>query len=162
MKRLLPHPMLSAALLAFWLLLNTPASLANWLLGGALALVAPWLARTLIPPGQMPRRLDVAAMLFVRICVDSIVSALRIAVLIARPASRQPSGHFVRMPLQLTNPYALTTLQIITCVIPGTVWCDYDEHSGMLVMHVLDLDDEPDFIAEFHRRYEEPLQRIFE
>lgn len=162
MRRWLPHPLLSLALLGFWLLLNSPAQLSNWLLGTVLALVAPWLASTLIPAGQRPRQWGMAARLVWHVCVDSIISALVVARQIMRPAARRPSGQFVPIKLTLTNPYALTSLQIITSVTPGTLWCDYDEASGIAVIHVLDVDDEAAFVATFRRRYEQPLQRIFE
>lgn len=162
MKRWLPHPLLSLALLGFWLLLNSPAHLSNWLLGAALALVAPWLARTLIPAGQRPRHLGTAALLVWHVCLDSVVSALVVARQIMQPVAQRPTGQFVPIKLALTNPYALTSLQIITSVTPGTLWCDYDEASGVAVIHVLHVDDEADFIAHFRHRYEQPLQRIFE
>lgn len=162
MKRWLPHPMLSVALLCFWLLLNTPAHLSNWLLGTVLALVAPWLASTLIPAGQRPRRLGLAIRLVGHVCLDSIVSAFDTALQVMRPAGQRPLGQFVRMRLSLTNPYALTALQVIITLTPGTIWCDFDETSGMLVVHVLHVDDPSDFIATVRSRYEQPLQRIFE
>ena len=97
MKRWLPHPMQSLALLAFWLLLNTPASLGNWLLGLLLAWLAPWLAQTLIPAGQVPRAPLVAAGLFLRVCADSIRSAFVVALLIGGVIAAPIAAWLVRL-----------------------------------------------------------------
>ena len=45
MKRFMPSPLLSLALLISWLLLNQSLEIAHWLLGGVLAIVVPLLVR---------------------------------------------------------------------------------------------------------------------
>ncbi|MEN9417639.1 MAG: hypothetical protein RI988_1259, partial [Pseudomonadota bacterium] len=52
--RLLPHPVLSAALVAVWLLLQQSVAPAHLLSGAVLAVVAPLLVRGFLGPAARP------------------------------------------------------------------------------------------------------------
>lgn len=162
MKRWLPAPLLSAALLALWLLLNPPLRLGQLLLGAAVALVMPLLLAPLRPPAGRLRRPGRLLRLILRVGSDVVVSALGVGRGVLRAGSQPPRGQFVVVPLELRDAHALAALAIITTVVPGTVWSELAPDRSALLLHVFDLDDEASFIAHFKSRYEQPLREIFE
>jgi len=162
MKRWLPSPLLSAALLALWLLMSRSTSAGDWLLGAALAVAMPLVMAPLRPaPGPL-RRPTVLGRLILLVGADVVRSALAVARGVLRSRRRPPRGSFVVVPLDLRDAHALAALSMITAVVPGTVWCELAPDRSTLLLHVFDLDDEAVFIAHYKSRYEHPLQEIFE
>jgi multicomponent K+:H+ antiporter subunit E len=161
MKRLLPSPLLSASLLALWLMLNLSLSLGQVLLGTLVAWVMPLLMAPLRPAGGPIRHPLVLARLILRVGGDVVLSALSVGrgVLVSR--QHAPRGSFVVVPLALRDAHALAALAMITAVVPGTVWCELAPDRSALLLHVFDLDDEATFIEHFKARYEGPLLEIF-
>ena len=53
---------------------------------------------------------------------------------------------FVRIPLDMRAPYGLAALACILTATPGTVWVDYDAAEGTMLLHVLDLTDEEEWV----------------
>ena len=68
---------------------------------------------------------------------------------------------YVTIPLDLRSRYGLAVLSIIISSAPGTLWIQYDSHSGHLLLHVLDLVDGNDWVRRIKDRYERPLMEIF-
>ena len=68
----------------------------------------------------------------------------------------------MNIPLDLRNPYGLAALACIITSTPGTLWVDFDAAKGMLMIHVLDLIDENEWIQTIKGRYERLLLEIFE
>jgi len=162
MKRWVPSPLLSAGLLALWLLLSQSTSAGDWLLGAVLAVAMPLIMAPLRPaPGRLRRPL-VLARLVLLVGADVVLSALAVARGVLRARRRPPRGRFVVVPLDLRDIHALAALSMITAVVPGTVWCELASDRSALLLHVFDLDDEAVFIAHYKARYERPLQEIFE
>lgn len=160
MSRLLPHPLLSLALLAIWLLLNTTVAVGQLLLGALLAVALPlWLERLL--PGlrglRRPARLPLFA---AQVLWDIVIANVRVAVLVLGPKSRLKPG-FVTVPLDLRDAGIATVLGGIITLTPGTVCLGIDDEVTRIEVHVLDLDDEQALVAEIKRRYEQPLKEIF-
>ena len=163
MRRWLPSPVLSAALLVGWLLLAQSTSPAHWLLGGVLAIALPLLSAPLRPtPGRMRRPLVLARLVGV-VGFDVVRSALEVGGGILHVSGRPPHARFVVIPLALRDPHALAALAVITAVVPGTVWCELAPDRSALRLHVFDVpEDDATFIAHYKARYERPLQEIFE
>lgn len=162
MIRLLPYPGLSLALAAFWLLLHDSMS-PLILLGAVLVgLVAPW---TFAPLGA-PRPRIKSFMALIRLAGvvvhDIIRSNLDVAAIILSGARRMRRAGFIPIPLDLTNQYGLALLAVIITSTPGTLWAQHDAATNRLLLHVLDLADERDWIALVKRRYEPLLMEIFE
>ena len=161
MTRLVPFPMVSAGLLVLWLLLNQSLSLGHILLGGAIALIGGWAFAALQPPKARARRLvaifHLAALVFADI-VRSNVAVARIILGLER--SRWTSG-FVEVPLELRDPYGLAALACIITSTPGTLWVDFNDASGTLTIHVLDLVDKTEWVRIIKGRYERLLLEIF-
>jgi multicomponent K+:H+ antiporter subunit E len=163
MRRWLPFPLLSVALLAMWLLLFQSVSIGNVLLGAAIAVVAPWSVVPLLTPRD--RRIRGAWAMITLACVvasDVLRSNLAVGRLIINPRLRGRRSGLVDIPLTLRDPYALAILAIIVTSTPGTLWVSFDPATGVLTLHVLDLVDEAGWIAIIKGRYESRLREIFE
>lgn len=162
MKRWFPAPLLSAGLLALWLMLNRSLSPGNLLLGLLLAFVLPLLAAPLRPAGPRVRKPWLLVRLILRVGGDVVLSGLEVARGVLRAQSRPPRGGFVVVPLELRDEHALAALAMITAVVPGTVWCELSTDRRRLLLHVFDVADEAEFIRDYKARYEHPLKEILE
>ncbi|HMN56440.1 MAG TPA: Na+/H+ antiporter subunit E [Ottowia sp.] len=162
MKRLFPAPLMSAALMAMWLVLNASLAAGDVLLAVLLGLVVPALLAPLRPARPRIRHPLTVLRLIGVVGLDVLESNwLVLRTLLTRPG--QPThARFVRIPLDLRDPSALAALAVITTVVPGTVWCELARDSSALLLHVWDAPDEAAFIAHYKQRYEQPLREIFE
>lgn len=162
MTRLVPHPLLTAALILMWLLLNR-FSLGHLVLGTAVALVAGRAMAALEPNEPRIRRLDLVLRLFGLVMADIVRSNAAVARLIVfgRRAGHRTSG-FVEIDLALRDPTALAVLAVIVTATPGTAWLDYDAARGRLLLHVFDLVDEDKWREIVNERYGRTLMEIFE
>jgi multicomponent K+:H+ antiporter subunit E len=159
MTRLLPFPLLAAALFAMWVLL-TGFSPGHVLLG---ALVALLVSRVMLVLRPQPVRIRfggamirLAAFVFVDIVRSNVAVA---GIVLFRPEARR-SG-FIRFPTELRSPYALAVLAVIITATPGTLWVQHDVGRHEVLIHVLDLADEGEWIAFLRERYERLLMDIF-
>ncbi len=160
MTTILPHPLLSAGIVAMWLLLNQ-FSLGHLLLGGAVALVAGKAMAALEPEAPRVRRLDLAVVLLVTVTWDIVLSNIAVARQILKgPGSGRRAG-FVEIDLALESPLALATLAIIVTSAPGTAWLDYDAARKRLLLHVFDLTEADEWQARLNDRYGAMLREIF-
>lgn len=160
MTRLVPFPMVSAGLLVLWLLLNG-LSAGHILLGGAVALIGGWAFAALEPPKMRLRRPLAVLRLTAFVFADIVRSNVAVARLILGLEPRRWASGFVDVPLELRNPYGLATLACIITSTPGTLWVDFNEASGTLTIHVLDLVDETEWVRTIKGRYERLLLEIF-
>lgn len=163
MKRWLPSPLLSGMLLAFWLLLNQSLDPAHLLLGAVLAIVAPLLARPLMQPIGYPRVAKPVALirLLGMALVEIVRSAITVSRLILLPKPHGLNSQFIKIPLDLRNPYGLALLSCLINSTPGTVWVEILPDRHELVLHVFDLHDAAWWIDTIKTRYEKPIIEIF-
>jgi len=162
MRRLFPFPLLSLALLIFWLLLNQTLAAAHWLLGALLAAGAPLLVRPLLPEPERMRRPFALLRLLAMSAVEIVRSAFNVCRIILFVRPRNVHSQFIRVPLDLRSP---TGLAILSCLInstPGTVWVEILGDRHELALHVFDLHDEQWWIDTIKTRYERPLIEVFE
>lgn len=162
MSRVLPYPGLSLALAAIWALLHNSLSPVT-LLGAALVgVAAPWtLAR--LGAERVTIKSFIAALRLAGVVIYDIVrSNFAVAHIILGGSRRRRSSGFVSIPLDLTNRYALTLLAVIITSTPGTLWAQHDDAERRLLLHVLDLVDERDWIHLVKGRYEPLLREVFE
>jgi multicomponent K+:H+ antiporter subunit E len=163
MKRWLPFPLFSAALLAMWLLLNETLAPAQVLLGGLLALGGGRMLALLQPPmGRARYRAAALAALLWLVFLDVVRSNLAVVRIVLRPAGRDRVAGFLALPLEVRHPGALAALACIITATPGTSWARYDAARNVVTIHVLDLIDEQAWIRQFKERYERRLKEIFE
>jgi len=162
MKRWLPTPILSLALLVLWLLLNQSLAAGHLLIGTIAALVLPRLLAPLRPPAGGVRGPRAALRLTGAVAVDVVRSALQVAGGVLGARRRPPRARFIVVPLDLRNIHALAALALITTIVPGTVWSELAPDRSRLLLHVFDSADDASFVAHYKARYEQPLREIFE
>jgi len=160
-KRLLPHPLLSLVLWLAWLALNNTIAPAHVLLGALLAWVLP-LTGLHLADGTWPRlhRPGLALMLALRVLRDVVVSNVEVTRRVLGPESAIRPG-FLRVPLDLTDDWAITTLAGIITMTPGTLTADVAEDRSYLLVHAFHVDDAEAIIASIKTRYEKPLKEIY-
>lgn len=160
MRWLLPHPLVSAGLFVMWLLLAERAAPGPALVGLLVALGCGWALAALRPGRVAMRRPLLALKLLGTVARDTLRSNIAVAgVILHRKADRR-SG-FIRIRLALREPQALAVLAVILTATPGTAWVEYDSEDGWLLLHVLDLIDEEEWVRIVKDRYEAPLLQIF-
>lgn len=163
-RAVLPHPILSLGLFGASLLLSgstAPPSLALALL---MALAAPQIMRALdVEPVRLRKPLTLLSFAGV-VAWDIIRSNWEVAlVVLGLNASRDSrvSG-FVHIPLEMRDRYGLAVLAVVITSTPGTIWVEYEDATGVLLLHILDLQDGDDWCARIKDRYERRLMEIFE
>ncbi|MGO4675795.1 Na+/H+ antiporter subunit E [Bosea sp. 2YAB26] len=161
MNRLLPYPLLTAALLLMWLLL-TSFSTGQFLVGAVVAIGATLAMAALHPSKPRLRRWQLLPKLLGIVTLDILQSNIAVAGIIIRGDRRDRVAGFVAIPLDLRDKTALAVLACIVTSTPGTAWVEYAPESGVLLLHVLDLADEAEWIAVIKNRYEALLMDIFE
>jgi multicomponent K+:H+ antiporter subunit E len=162
MSGVLPYPLLSLALLLLWLLLNQSVSVGHVILGSVIAVLASWAMAALRPEKPRIRRPGVALRLLGMVLLDILRSNIAVGRIIVR--SREPgvNAGFMTIPLDMRSRHGLAVLSIIITSTPGTIWVEYDDARGTLLLHVLDLVDETVWIRTIKGRYERMLMEIFE
>jgi multicomponent K+:H+ antiporter subunit E len=161
MTRLIPFPIASAGLLVLWLLLNQTFSPGHILLGATIALIGGWALAALELPKSRLSRLTPVLRLAALVVADIVQSNIAVARIILGLKRRRWSSGFVEIPLELRDPYGLAALACIITSTPGTLWVDFNEASGTLTIHVLDLVDKSDWVRTIKGRYERLLLEIF-
>ena len=162
MRRWLPSPRLSAALLVMWLLLNMSVAPGQILLGIVLAIAAPILARPLRPFSVQVKKPLVIAQLFFYSLKEIIRSAFNVSRIILFTHPKKLNSQFIRIPLDLRDPHGLAVLSCIINSTPGTVWVEILPDSHDLALHVFDLHEAQWWVDMIKTRYERPLIEIFE
>jgi len=162
MTRWLPYPLLTLALLAMWLLLNQSLAPGQLILGTAVAVIASRAMAALQPEKARFRSVRPIPRLAARVAADIVRSNIAVARIVLLPGQRQRVSGFVRVPIDMRNRYGLTILACIITATPGTIWVQFDRNTGRLLVHVLDLIDEEEWVRLIKHRYERMLMEIFE
>jgi multicomponent K+:H+ antiporter subunit E len=161
LSRILPHPLLSAALTLTWLLLNAPPTPGNVLLALVVGLTVPAVMGALEPRRVRLRAPATLARLAIIVLYDMIRSNIDVARVILGLRSGERKTGFVTVPLELREPVGLTILAVILTATPGTLWVQYDSDTGCLLLHVLDDTEDSAWERRIKDRYERPLMEIF-
>ena len=161
MKRWLPTPLVSLALLLLWLMLNQTLEPAHILLGTLIAVAVPLIIAPLRPtPVRVSRPLTI-----IRLTVYSLIEILRscfnVCTLILFGGDRL-NTQFIRIPLDLRDPHGLAVLACIINSTPGTVWVEIIPGTNDLALHVFDLHDADWWVDMIKTKLEQPLIEIFE
>jgi multicomponent K+:H+ antiporter subunit E len=149
-------------LFALWLLLNDSLAPGQLLLGLMLTVAITASTAAIRPLRAHPHHLLTALGLFFVVLIDIIRSNIAVARIILGPAKRRFNSAFMKIPLDLRDPYGLAALACIITATPGTVWAGLSPDGGTLTIHVLDLQDEEAWVRIIKQRYERRLMEIFE
>lgn len=158
---LFPHPILSLLLLLMWVLLNGSIAPGTLVFGGLLAIAVPFYTRRFWP--ERPEVRSWGALLrFTPVFLwDVLVANLQVAWLILN-VGRTLRPRWIVIPLELTDPHAITTLANVISLTPGTVSSEIGPERETLLVHSLDVADPEEAVAFIKRRYEAPIREIFE
>ena len=159
MTRILPHPVLFAALTVMWMML-TRFSLGHLLLGAAVAYGASLSMAALLPARMRFRRWDLLPKVLALIAWDIVRSNIAVAWAILSRHPRQPG--FVEIPLDLRDRNGLALLAIVLTATPGTAWIEYRAKTGTLLIHAFDIGEEAHWRDLIKNRYEAIMMEIFE
>lgn len=162
MRAILPHPILSLGLFVASILLSASLAPPAIALGVLVGLGAPQVMRALGVDPVRVRSPSAILKLAGLVTVDIVRSNWAVSqILLGRRRGERVSG-FIHVPLEMRDRYGLAVLALILTSTPGTLWVEYDRVSGQLLLHVLDLVDEEQWVKVVKGRYETLLMRIFE
>jgi multicomponent K+:H+ antiporter subunit E len=156
-------PTLVVCLTIVWLVLQQTIALDQILLGAVLAVLLAWASSQLRPLRAHLGRLDLAAALILVVLYEIVRSNIGVArIVLGLVRDREVHSGFVQIPLELRDPHGLAALAAIITATPGTVWAGLSADGKQLTLHILDIDDEQQWIRYIKGRFERPLMRIFE
>ena len=162
MKRWPSLTLFTVMLLALWLLLNDTLAPGHLALGLILTVAITLGTAAMRPLRARPHHLLAAVRLIFVVLFDIARSNIAVAGVILGPLKRRSNSGFMKIPIDLRDPYGLAALACIITASPGTVWAGLSADGGDLTIHVLDLQDEETWIRTIKHRYERPLMEIFE
>lgn len=160
MRRLLPHPGLSALLVAMWMVMVNDLTFGTLFLalvvGVAVPLfTAPWW------PGR-PKLRFLPALSYAGVVLwDIVIANFQVAAIILFKPSRDLRPAWLTVPLELSSPEAITVFAGTISLTPGTVSADVSACGKYLLVHALHAPDPSAEIAKVKARYEARLKEIF-
>jgi len=159
-RRLLPHPGLSALLVAMWMVMVNDLTFATLFLalvvGVAVPLfTAPWW------PGRPKVRFLPACRYAGLVLWDIVVANFVVAAIILFKPTRDLRPAWLTIPLELGSPEAITVFAGTISLTPGTVSADVSACGQYLLVHALHAPDPAAEIAKVKARYEARLKEIF-
>lgn len=159
-RRWLPHPLLSLVIAAVWLLLVGSLPLGHILLALVLAWLLPWVCQTFwVYPVRIRGWVPLVRYAFL-VLWDITVCNLTAARLVLGPIKNLRPAFF-ELPLDLTDPIAITVLANTITLTPGTVSANIAADRSHILIHGLHVPDVDAAIADIKQRYEAPLKDIF-
>lgn len=162
LRLIFPHPHLSVLLTLVWLLLANRFSLNALLFGLFLAIVIPAATQAYWPNRPKLRNWPMVAEYLLVVMWDIVMANIAVARIILFKADEARKPTWIRIPLELRSPEAITVLAGTITMTPGTLTADVSAHGHSLLVHCLDADD-PDAVRdEIKQRYERRLKEIFE
>jgi multicomponent K+:H+ antiporter subunit E len=162
MRKILPHPYLSATLVLTWVLLNNSASTGTLLMGAVLGVLIPQLTSPYWPEQTAMRHPLRLFQYMLLVLWDVLVSSINVAAIILFKPSDQIKSAWVSVPIDLLSPEAQTLLAGTITMTPGTLTADFAADGKSLLIHSLHAPD-PDAVRdEIKTRYEARLKRIFD
>ena len=162
MRAVFPHPILSLGLFAASLLMSASVAPPSLALAALAAVLAPQVMRVLSVDRVRIRSPKAVLQLAAVVAVDVIRSNWEVAWVILGRRRHERKAGCIHIPLPMRDRHGLAVLAIIITSTPGTLWVEYEAATGQLLLHVLDLVDEDEWIELIKTRYERRLMEIFE
>lgn len=160
-RRLLPHPALSATLVVVWMLLVNEYSHGALVLGAVFGVLLPLITSRFWP--EAPRvRFGMAMLGYVLVVLyDIVIANFHVAWLILSRRNRDLASHWLVIPLDLRAPEAITIFAGTISLTPGTVSSDISSCGRALLVHAIDVSDPEAEVAKIKQRYETRLLKVF-
>jgi multicomponent K+:H+ antiporter subunit E len=160
-QRWLPHPLLTATLAAFWILLLNGFSMGGLVLGLAMGILIPLYTTNFWPNPPRVKSWPAAASYFFLVLWDIIVANVQVAYWILFRRADQLQSTFFTVPLDIRVPEGIATLAGTITMTPGTVSADLSADGRALLVHGLHVPHPEDAVATIKSRYEARLLEIF-
>ena len=162
MRRLFPHPYLSAVLAVTWMLLVNRLAIGSFVMAAFLATAIP-LATTAYWPNRPRIKRPFGLMLYVALVLwDVIIASLQVARIIMFMPHDKIKSAWIAVPVDLTSPEAITLLAGTITMTPGTLTADMTADGRVLLVHALHAPDPDATRDDIKSRYESRLKRIFQ
>lgn len=160
-RRLFPHPALSAMLVVVWMLLVNEFTFGALVLAVVFAVATP-LFTSRFWPGRPRLRFGLALLDYVGVVLLDIgVANFQVAWLIVTRRNRNLRSQWLVIPLALRSPEGITTLAGTISLTPGTVTSDISGCGRALLVHAIDVADPEAEVARIKQRYESRLLKVF-
>lgn len=156
----LPQPLLSGVLLITWLLVTNSIAPGHILLGALFGWAIPLFTRSFWPDPPHLVRPTMLLRLLALVIADIVTANFNVARLILGSRKALRPG-FLQIPLELTDPFAITMLTSIISLTPGTVSAQLSEDRTTAWIHTLHTADPEAEVARIKQRYERRLLEIF-
>lgn len=160
-QRWVPHPLLTVTLTLIWLLLANGFSLGGLIVGLVLGLTIPRITASFWPDRPHIQNYGKAVAYVLLVIYDVIVANVQVALIILFRPLKSLNTCWVCVPLELTNPEAITVFAGTITMTPGTVSCDLSADGRALLVHCLDAPDPEATVRDMKTRYEARLMEIF-
>ena len=161
-RRLFPHPLLSALLFVTWMLLVNQFKIGSLVMALILAIIIPMVTAAYWPNRPKIKNLPAFAAYCLLVMWDIVVANIQVAKIILFMPNDKIKSAWIPVPITLKTPEAITMLAGTITMTPGTVTADMSSCGRVLLIHSLHAPD-PDAIRDdILSRYEARLKRIFE
>ena len=160
-RRLIPHPGLSLALIAVWLLLSDGVGRGTLVLALLVGIALPLLVAPSLRGTARLRRPWLVPGYLALVLWDILRANFTVARIVLFMPRRDLHPAWLRVPLDLHQPEAITALAATITLTPGTLSCDLSRDGRALLVHCLHAPDPQAVLAEIKTRYEARLKEIF-
>lgn len=161
-RRLFPHPYLSALLVLIWMLLVNRFAWGSLVFAILLSIAVPALTEPYWPDRARLRH-PVKIVAYVFLVIHDIIKAnIQVALIVLFKRNRDLQPAWITIPLDIRSPEAITVLAGTITLTPGTVSADLSQDGHALLVHCLHAPDPASVIDEIKTRYEARLKEIFE
>ncbi len=162
LRRIFPHPQLTLMLTVVWLLLVNTVSPGNLLLGLVFGVAIPVITQPFWQKRPVIKRPLRVVEYMALVIWDIVMANVVVAYTILFKSNARTRSAWVRVPLDLTSPEAITLLAGTITMTPGTVASALSADASSILVHCLDTDDPEAVRDEIKHRYERRLKEIFE
>jgi multicomponent K+:H+ antiporter subunit E len=160
-SRVFPHPFLTLVLALVWLLLVNSVHPRMILLGVVFGVAIPMFTRPFWPDRPHVKSWSRLIRFVPRFFWDVLIANVQV-FFVTMSFWRKPRATWIVVPLEITNPYAITSLANVITLTPGTVSAEIGHDRKTLVVHCLDAADPDATVAYIKKTYEAALKEIFE
>lgn len=162
MRRIFPHPYLSALLAVTWMLLVNRLAVGSVVMAVFLATVIP-LATATYWPGRPRLTRPFALIPYLALVLwDVILANIQVARIILFMPPDQIKSTWITVPVDLKAPEAIALLAGTITMTPGTLTAGMTRDGSALLIHALHAPDPDAILDTIKTRYETRLKRIFE
>ncbi len=161
MKKLFPHPGLTALLVIIWMLALNAFSIGGLVVAVVLGIAIPLFTAPFWPDRPVVRFGLPLVKYILLVTGDIVIANFQIAWIILFRRNRDMRPAWLVIPLDLCSTEAITMLAGTVSLTPGTVSSDISTDGRYLLVHALDTADPEGEIARIKARYESRLMEIF-